>query len=250
MAIKKALEEGATGRTTHDLSAAHRLNEQRIRRRIAEVAVTEFELADEFLPVYDVSDAVGMVVDAHPARTWDTLMAADLIQVGRRRPLVGVLGALRALPDVVAHVLHGEGVSQPPKRLTLRDTASIPPGDGGWVLLGERPGREIALGLIGKFWRPVITYASIDPQGFREFADPGYAKTVYALAVQPLNGNRTMLSAVMRTVTTDEHARQWFRRYWTFGVGPGAHVLVNALLDVVREDVEEPATAGMCRTPE
>jgi hypothetical protein len=43
----------------------------------------------------------------------------------------------------------------------------------------------------------------------------------------------------MRTATTDEHARAWFRRYWTFGVGSGAHVLATALLDVVREDVEQ-----------
>jgi hypothetical protein len=33
----------------------------------------------------------------------------------------------------------------------------------------------------------------------------------------------------------DEHARRWFRRYWTFGVGSGAHILVNGLLDVTRE---------------
>ena len=42
----------------------------------------------------------------------------------------------------------------------------------------------------------------------------------------------------MRTATSDEHARAWFRRYWTLGVGSGAHVLVNALVDVVREDAE------------
>jgi hypothetical protein len=43
----------------------------------------------------------------------------------------------------------------------------------------------------------------------------------------------------MRTATTDEHARRWFRRYWTFGVGSGAHVLVNGLLDVTREMAED-----------
>jgi hypothetical protein len=198
----------------------------------------EFELADEFLPVYDVSDAVAIVVDANVEDTWWGLMHADLVDLGRRRPLVGALGALRALPELVTHVLHGEGVPHVPERLTLRDTASIPAGEGGWALLGERPGREIALGLVGKFWRPVIQYARVDSQSFREFREPGYAKTVYALAVRPLGTDRCVLSAVMRTATTDEHARRWFRRYWTLGVGPGAHVLVNALLDVVREDVE------------
>jgi hypothetical protein len=35
----------------------------------------------------------------------------------------------------------------------------------------------------------------------------------------------------MRTATTDEAARRRFRRYWTLGVGSGAHVLVAALLE-------------------
>jgi hypothetical protein len=42
----------------------------------------------------------------------------------------------------------------------------------------------------------------------------------------------------MRTATTDEHSRAWFRRYWTLGVGTGAHVLVNDLLDLAREEAE------------
>jgi hypothetical protein len=42
----------------------------------------------------------------------------------------------------------------------------------------------------------------------------------------------------MRTATTDEHARRWFRRYWTLGVGSGAHVLVDGLLEMVRENAE------------
>jgi hypothetical protein len=42
----------------------------------------------------------------------------------------------------------------------------------------------------------------------------------------------------MRTAATDEQARRWFRRYWTLGVGSGAHILVHGLLDVVREDAE------------
>jgi hypothetical protein len=45
----------------------------------------------------------------------------------------------------------------------------------------------------------------------------------------------------MRTATTDEHARRWFRRYWTFGVGSGAHMLVHALLESVRERAEQPS---------
>jgi hypothetical protein len=198
-------------------------------------------LADDFLPLFDVSDELAIVVAADTATTWEALLAVDLIEVGRRRPLVGVLGALRVLPEIAAHVLQGERPPAAPERLTLRDTTSLPADAGGWVLLGELPGEELALGLVGKFWRPVIEYAQVDADGFTKFARPGYAKTVYALGTRTLAPGQTLLWAVTRTATTDEHARRWFRRYWTFGVGSGAHALVNGLLDVVREDAEADA---------
>jgi hypothetical protein len=138
-------------------------------------------LVDEFLPVYDVSDEVAAVVDADAQTTWDALMDVDLIEVGRRRPLVALLGAARILPDLVWQRLHGEHPPAAPERLTLRDTTKLPMGDGGWVLLGERPPEEIALGLVGKFWRPVIEFAEVEASAFRDWGDPGFAKTIYAL---------------------------------------------------------------------
>ena len=68
--------------------------------------------------------------------------------------------------------------------------------EGGWILLGERPGEAIALGLVGKFWRPVIEFAGIDSAAeFRDFDEPGFAKTVYDLSARELDPNRTLLSA-------------------------------------------------------
>ncbi len=198
-------------------------------------------LVDEFLPIYDVSDAVATTVEADTATTWAALMQIDLMEVGRRRPFVAVLEALRWLPEVVSHLLHGEAPPGPPKRLRLRDMTEIPLGEGGWALLGERLEDEIALGLVGKFWRPVIAYANVTAEGFRDFAEPGYAKTIYSLSVRALDERRTLLSGVMRTATTDEQARRWFRRYWTLGVGSGAHVVVNGVIDLAREVAEQQA---------
>ena len=195
-------------------------------------------IIDDFLPIYDVSDAVATVVEADLATTWNALMEVDLLDVGRSRPLVGMLGALRIVPDIVSHLLHGEPPPAAPRHLRLRDTVTLPHDQGGWVLLGERERDEIALGLVGKFWRPVIEFSEVAPTAFRDFAEPGYAKTIYSLSVRPLSDRRTLLGAMMRTATTDEHARRWFRRYWTLGVGSGAHILVNGLLDVTREAAE------------
>ena len=198
--------------------------------------------AADFLPVYDVSDEVAIVVDADPPAVWEALMKVDLLEVSKRAPLAGVLGALRMLPEIVSHLLYGELPSKPPKSMRLRETTEMPAGQGGWVLLGERPGEELALGLVGKFWRPVIEYREVSADEFRDFAEPGYAKTIYDLSIRPLADGRSLLSGLMRTATTDEHSRRWFRRYWTFGVGSGAHVLVNALLETVRDATEHDQT--------
>lgn len=201
--------------------------------------MADFGLADDFLSIYDVSDAVATVADADRERAWQALLDVDLLKLGREAPVVGIFGALRMLPEVVGHLLHGERPARPPASMRLRDLPSIPMYEGGWVLLGERPGEEIALGLVGKFWRPVIQFARINTSDeFRGFDEPGFAKTVYDLSVRELGASTTLLSGLMRTATTDEHARRWFRRYWTFGVGSGAHILVGALLDSARRAAE------------
>ena len=198
-------------------------------------------LADDFLPVYDVSDAVATLIRADPVTTWDALLNVDLIDVGRRRPLVAALGALRALPEIVSRLLHGEAPKGAPPHLRLNDLSSLPVRQGGWILLGDKPQDEIAFGLVGKFWRPVIEFAEVSRDDFVAFERPGFAKTIYLLAVRRISETQTLLSGTMRTATTDEHARKWFRRYWSFGVGSGAHLLVNGLTDVVREAAEDAA---------
>jgi hypothetical protein len=199
---------------------------------------------DDFLPSYDVSDEISTAVAADVPTTWAALIETDMVEVARRRPLVAVLGGVRVLPDIVWQLLHGEQPADVPKRLTLHDIAALPMSNGRWVQLGERPQEEIAFGLIGKFWRPVIQFAAVEASEFREFDEPGYAKTVYSLGTRGLENGKTLLWAAMRTSTTDERARTWFRRYWTFGVAYGAHVLVHALLDVVHEQAEQRGDAA------
>ena len=204
--------------------------------------MSESGLAEDFLPIYDVSDAVAAVVEADRQAAWQALLDVDLLKLGREAPVVGMLGALRMLPEVIGHLLHGERPAKPPESMRLRNLPSIQMYEGGWALLGERPGEEIALGLVGKFWRPVIEFAPIGSAAeFRVFDEPGFAKTVYDLSARALGPRRTLLSGLMRTATTDEHARRWFRRYWAFGVGSGAHILVGSLLESARRTVEDDA---------
>lgn len=128
--------------------------------------------ADEFLPVYDVSGEVA----AEPQVVWEALLGADLVEVGKRTPLAGLLGALRVLPELVSHLLHGERPAHGPASLRLREITDLPPGQGGWVLLGERPGEELALGLAGKFWRPPSSVPMSQPSDSATSTSPATRK--------------------------------------------------------------------------
>jgi hypothetical protein len=141
---------------------------------------------------------------------------------------------------MIADLMRGSPRRPGPTRLRLRDLTSLPMGQGGWVLLGERPGAEIALGLVGKFWLPIITYRDVNADAFRTFDEPGFAKTIYALSVRPIDDTRSLLTGTMLTATTDAAAHRWFQRYWTLGVGSGAHLLANGLLETARESAEQP----------
>ncbi len=207
-------------------------------------AAEQADLLELFLPVYDVSDSVAVTVDADRATTWKALLDADLIDVGRRKPMVAALGAARMLPQLLADGLRGRGLPEKPDSLRLGELAGKSSAQGDWILLGEHPEAELALGLVGRFWRPVIAYADVGPDDFADFDEPGWAKTVYDLRVAPLGAGRTLLSGTMRTLSTDEAARRWFRRYWTIGAGAGAHILVSGLLETVAEE----AAAASVRT--
>lgn len=64
------------------------------------------------------------------------------------------------------------------------------------------------------------------------------------VATEPQVIWEALLSGLMRTAATDERARRWFRRYWTFGVGSGAHILVHALLEMIRQTAEHARTTA------
>lgn len=194
-------------------------------------------LYEDLLPIFDNSDEAAVLVDADPATTWRALLDTDLLEVGKTHRLVGVLGAVRMLPELAMGLMHGDLPDEMPESMKLGDLGDVATSDGGWAKLGERDGTEIAFGLVGKFWKPVIDYRAVSAEDFATFDEPGIAKTVYAFKITPTDDG-TLLTAVMRTATTDEHARKWFRRYWTYGVGSGAHILVAGVLDSARDAAE------------
>jgi hypothetical protein len=110
----------------------------------------------------------------------------------------------------------------------------------GWLLLGERIGREIAFGAVGKFWQPVIEWRDVPLADFASFTEPGWGKIAANFSVLPYGQSSTLLSYECRTITTDLESRRQFLRYWWL-IRPFVRHIMRATLKKIRADAEAAA---------
>jgi hypothetical protein len=178
-------------------------------------------LIDRFLPEYDVIEHHETTVDALVATTYRAVKDFDLA----RSPVVLALLAMRGLPHLFT------GAVKPSRRLGIDEIVRT-----GFVVLAEEPGREVVLGVVGRFWRPTSAIHRIEPAEFAGFDTPGFAKAAWNFAVSEQAGGSTVLTET-RVVCTDADARRKFLRYWRL-VGPFSALIRRLLLRTIKRDAE------------
>lgn len=169
-------------------------------------------LIDEFLPVSDIATHHTIRVAASPDAVWRARETVDLADSRGIR----LLYALRGIP---AGDLTIDGM----RRL-------------GFEILAERPGHEIVLGLIGRFWTLRGDIQSIDPDRFAAFDEPNFAKAAWSFSVEG-DGDGSVLSTETRIVCTDAASLARFRRYW-WVVGPFSGWIRMRVLRLIRDEAE------------
>lgn len=107
----------------------------------------------------------------------------------------------------------------------------------GFVLLGENAPDEIALGVIGQFWKLSGGRYCVDAAGFDAFDQPGYTRAVWNFSLVDLGGNVTRLATETRVVCSDSASRIRFRLYWTL-IGPFSGLIRREVLRTIRAKVE------------
>ena len=135
-------------------------------------------LLDDCLPEFDVRTSYAVRIAASPERVYASLRTADFDHWGLTRALY----ALRALPSFPMAPRETwrrfrEGLLR--QRFTLKDMLV-----GGFTLLEERPGEELVLGTVGRFWRSRGELCATSPARFREPAPAGTAKAAWNFAVR------------------------------------------------------------------
>lgn len=182
-------------------------------------------LIDAYLPRYDVSEHHELRVSAAPARTYAAVWDADLAAAF----LVKALFALRALPSLFGGPRAGPRLAA---RVTLRDVLRL-----GFFVLDEDPGREIVVGVIGRFWKPTGNLLPGDRARFLAPPDAGTACAAWNFTVSELPDGGTLLATETRVRCADAASLRSFRRYW-WVVGPFSALIRRLMLASIRAAAE------------
>ena len=179
-------------------------------------------LLDRYMPRYDVAEQHDVVVAAPASITYDVLRAMDPLA----SPLVRGIFRGREI------LLGSEHASPHEPQGIVEQTVAL-----GWRVLVEEPGREIVVGAVTKPWEANVIFRGVPPDEFVDFAEPGYVKIAWTLAVEGVGRGRSVAWTETRVMTTDAEARKRFRRYWA-AFSPGILAIRRAGLRRVRADAE------------
>lgn len=188
-------------------------------------------LIDGYLPHYDVVERHQIVVAASREATCRAMRDADFV-----RPLIPAAQSITQMRDVPKGILQTARRAlrlSHDVRFTLADALT-----GGFVLLGERRGRAIVIGAIGKLWKPDVTFLQFAPAEFRDFHEPKYAKLAAAFWVERYGEDKSVLRFEARVVATDDAARAHLRRRYRV-VRPFTAIFMRRALASIKAEAEE-----------
>ena len=174
----------------------------------------------------DLSTRQELVVDARPDAVYAAIWRANLIASRGAR----LLSAVAMWPARLAARVTGRRVPRAARSATLGDMLAE---ESPWILVADEPGREVVLGLL---WRPPAGAERCEPEHFAQFAQPGFAKVAWSLAVAA-DGERSRLITETRTLATDPHTRRRFRLMWPV-IAPFAALLRRMVLRAVKREAE------------
>jgi hypothetical protein len=177
------------------------------------------------MPAWDAEERHETRIRAPREQVWQAVRTLDLA----RSPVVRALFALRSLPGLFTGRRRERALGTTMDGL-LRN---------GFVLLGERTGEELLLGLAGRFWRPGGDVLRLTAGEVRGFDRPGYAVAAWSFTLAD-DGGAVRLATETRVRCTDDAARRSFRRYWTL-IGPFSALTRREMLRTLRRACESPS---------
>lgn len=179
-------------------------------------------LLDNFIPEPEVLEHHQIAIAA-PA---DVVIASAKQLELLKSPVIRAIFRAREL------ALGGEPDTRPHPTTLMEQMQSI-----GWVVLCERPGRQIVFGSVTQPWEADPVFRSVPAEQFENFSEPGYVKIAWTLRADPVDDAHSMFHTETRVCTTDGQARERFRNYWSL-VAPGVELIRLAMLRPLKRAAE------------
>lgn len=183
------------------------------------------DLIDEYLPQHDFVERHQTFIRAPRGLVYKAVRHLDMT----RSPVIRSLFVLRSLP---AFLSRRSGQKRERLGLTLDGLLN-----SGFVLLEEKPGEELLLGLIGRFWTPSGGLVRVDADEFRAFRRPGYTRAAWNFSLFEEEDGNTLLVTETRVQCTDSTSRKRFGLYWTV-IGPFSGLIRREILRSIKHDAE------------
>ncbi len=173
-------------------------------------------------------------VHASPERVFAALSTVDFGKSG----LLSLLFVLRGIPALLAapkETLDRLRKRKPGSALTLERLTKE-----GFGLVAEQAGREIVLGVTGRFWKASAKLKPADREQFRVGPPPGEVLVAWNFLVEPAADQHARLSTETRIQAADVDTRLTFKRYWLL-VHPGSALIRRSMLAAVAREASRPA---------
>jgi len=175
----------------------------------------------ELIPRCHFSEKHTALARATPGIAYAAILALDLSESA----LVKLLYALRGMPRA---------------SLTLAGMSRI-----GFTVLGEEEGREIVIGVVGRFWKRSPEIIPVSPADFRAFDEKGYAKAAFNFSLeQTVSG--TVVATETRVLCTSPSAYRALFAYWAM-IRPFSGLVRRAMLSTIVRSAERSAGAAALR---
>jgi hypothetical protein len=181
---------------------------------------------DRLIPAPRLVEVSHVDLAAPPDAVWQRVRHGDLASSGPVRALF----ALRELPRRMT----GARVVPPALRIDgLHSSEECP----GFRVLIDEPPREVAVGAIGKVWRPNIPFVhTATAEDYARFDAPGFVKVAWSLRVRPQGDVGSRLEVEVRVDATDGASWRKFRRYFRV-VGMGSRFIRRSALAVLAREL-------------
>jgi hypothetical protein len=181
-------------------------------------------LIDHYLPVFQFREQHHMQADAPPGALLDAAAQPQTSEDPWARRFI----ALRELPGRLSGA---RGLQHTP-----------PFGLGNFVLLGRDGDRELAFGLLGKFWQADYGLMPVaDASAFSQQQAPGVAKLVLNFSTSEDASGRTRLHTETRVYCNNRLALLRFTPYWWL-IRPVSGLIRKRLLVRINQVAQQSLT--------